>query len=169
MTMTITIRRATTDDAEALQRYLAALTSEHLPTLFERTRAPTTDEERAYLADLERKPGSFALIALAPDCDVVGMLDVHRHERAQMAHGAAFGMSVAAAARNQGVGGRLLEVMLEELRREGVVRRIELEVFATNPAVRLYERFGFAVEGRRQGAVVVGVQAIDLLLMSRTL
>lgn len=166
--MHVTIRRATTDDAEALRHYLAALTSERLPTLFERTRAPTSDEERAYLADLGRTPGSFALVAVTAGGDVVGMLDVHRHERPQMAHGAAFGMSVAAEARNQGIGSRLLTAMLDELQREGMVHRIELEVFATNPAIRLYERFGFEVEGRRRGAVVVDGEATDLVLMART-
>jgi putative acetyltransferase len=49
----------------------------------------------------------------------------------------------------------------------GALRRIELYVFASNaPAIRLYERFGFTIEGRRKEAVRMGDILIDDLLMA---
>ena len=48
------------------------------------------------------------------------------------------------------------------------LHRIQLWVHATNPrARRVYERLGFAVEGRAREAVYQGGAWIDLILMSR--
>ncbi|MCM1100092.1 MAG: ribosomal protein S18-alanine N-acetyltransferase [Clostridium sp.] len=53
------------------------------------------------------------------------------------------------ARRGQGVGAVLLEELLREAARRGV-RDFTLEVRAGNrPAIRLYEKFGFAAEGLR--------------------
>jgi RimJ/RimL family protein N-acetyltransferase len=47
-------------------------------------------------------------------------------------------------------------------------RRLELEVFAINTAaIRLYEREGFVHEGRRRGAVIIGDEAVDMVMMGR--
>ena len=52
--------------------------------------------------------------------------------------------------RGQGLGRRLAEAVLGQLRQTGAVRRVDLEVRADNaPAIGLYERLGFIVEGRR--------------------
>lgn len=65
-------------------------------------------------------------------------------------HRAQFGMGVRRAWRGQGLGRRLAEAVLGQLRQTGAVRRVDLEVRADNaPAIGLYERLGFIVEGRR--------------------
>lgn len=154
-------------DAEDLHGYLEALVEERVPTLFERTTPPSAAEERAFLQSLQESEGSFALVAENHEGDIVGMLDVQRHKRQEMAHGAVFGMSVARRWRGCGIGHRLLAEMLEVLKREAIISRIELEVFSNNPAIRLYQRFGFREEGRRRGAVIVGGEAVDIVLMAR--
>lgn len=50
------------------------------------------------------------------------------------------------AARGAGLGGALLELVLARARAREC-RRVELDTGADNPARRLYERHGFAVEG----------------------
>jgi ribosomal protein S18 acetylase RimI-like enzyme len=50
--------------------------------------------------------------------------------------------------RGQGWGGRLLEELLQQCRRDGVPLR--LQVLRTNPAQRLYERLGFQRTGEDQ-------------------
>lgn len=53
--------------------------------------------------------------------------------------------------RGQGIGGRLMERLLADGKNEGI-EAFTLEVRAGNlPAIRLYESFGFAAEGRRPG------------------
>ena len=57
-------------------------------------------------------------------------------------------LAVAPAARRRGVGGALLDHFIEHGRRSGV-RRLHLEVRDGNPAVAMYQAFGFKAEGRR--------------------
>ena len=57
-------------------------------------------------------------------------------------------LAVAPAARRRGVGGALLDHFIEHGRRSGA-RRLHLEVRDGNPAVAMYQAFGFKAEGRR--------------------
>ena len=57
-------------------------------------------------------------------------------------------LAVAPAARGRGVGGALLDDFIEHGRRQGA-RRLHLEVRDGNPAVAMYQAFGFRAEGRR--------------------
>lgn len=57
-------------------------------------------------------------------------------------------LAVAPPAQRRGVGGSLLDHFIE-LGRRGGVRRLHLEVRDGNPAVAMYQAFGFKAEGRR--------------------
>ncbi|MFN7665992.1 MAG: GNAT family N-acetyltransferase [Inhella sp.] len=81
---------------------------------------------------------------------VLGWCDALPQWADGLRHRAQLGMGVRAEARQQGLGERLLRATLDAARRQGRLVRIDLEVRADNgPAVRLYQRLGFAVEGRR--------------------
>ena len=87
--------------------------------------------------------------------------------RARNRHCGEFGVSVARAFRGRGVGSALLERLLAWARASAQIERVELGVFANNTgAIRLYERLGFEVEGVRRGAIRLGDERIDLLLMA---
>ena len=67
---------------------------------------------------------------------------------------------VAKDARRQGVGRALLE--LRSTGRAGRVRKLELHVFPWNePAIALYERFGFKREGDRAAHYRRGDEYVD--------
>ncbi len=69
--------------------------------------------------------------------------------------------------RGQGVG-TLLMKRAEELARARGARRIELDVIGKNAlAVRLYERLGYAIEGRRRQAVRDEDGFDDMLMMAK--
>lgn len=57
-------------------------------------------------------------------------------------------LAVAPKAQRRGVGAALLDHFVEHARRAGV-RRVHLEVRDGNPAVAMYQAFGFKAEGRR--------------------
>jgi RimJ/RimL family protein N-acetyltransferase len=159
------IREATEADAERLQAFVAALISERLPVLFEKSSPPSIDQEREFIRRV-LEPGGVILVASIGD-RIVGLLDFHREKRPQAAHGGGFGMSVAREYRHRGIGSALLEALIAWARSNSV-RRLELEVFESNDrAIRLYERMGFQVEGRRRKAVVVAGKRLDVLLMAR--
>ena len=58
-------------------------------------------------------------------------------------------LAVAAPAQRRGVGASLLNHFIEHARNSGV-RRLHLEVRDGNPAVAMYQSFGFKAEGRRR-------------------
>jgi ribosomal-protein-alanine N-acetyltransferase len=58
-------------------------------------------------------------------------------------------LAVSPGSQRRGVGASLLEHFIEHGRRSGV-RRLHLEVRDGNPAVAMYQAFGFKAEGRRR-------------------
>lgn len=74
------------------------------------------------------------------------------------------------ARRGERIGQKLIEAALSKLQAAGV-HRLLLDVAEDNaPARRLYDRLGFALDGRRRGYYSTGRTApVDALLMSRTL
>jgi ribosomal protein S18 acetylase RimI-like enzyme len=73
---------------------------------------------------------------------------------------------VAAEHRRQGIGRTLLEAAVEWARESGI-RKLELHVFPHNePAIRLYEQFGFEREGYRRVHYRRGAEHVDAILMA---
>jgi ribosomal protein S18 acetylase RimI-like enzyme len=163
---TLTIRPVLPLDQEPLAAYLAAIAAERLPVLFARATPPTA-ERVAALITRNLTDERYCLLLAVDDDGVAGMLDFVGGAQPQQRHVGSFGMSVARERRGRGIGARLLRTLFGYAAAHGY-RRLELEVFATNTsAIRLYEREGFAHEGRRHGAVMVGEEAVDMLMMGR--
>lgn len=71
--------------------------------------------------------------------------------------------------RGQGIGTKLFQHAETHSKSRGA-RRVELEVFASNTgAIRLYERLGYEVEGRKRKAVENHKGSDDLILMAKFL
>jgi ribosomal protein S18 acetylase RimI-like enzyme len=68
--------------------------------------------------------------------------------------------------RGRGLGSALLRAVLGQAQLEGL-SRIELEVYTSNqPAITLYERFGFEREGIKRSARILDGQVEDVLCMA---
>ena len=89
------------------------------------------------------------------DGTLVGLLTLVREKSAVLAHRAnVYGVSVAPAARGQGVGAALLDAAVAHARTWNGVHSLHLAVIETQAAARrLYERHGFRVWGRQPDAV----------------
>ena len=97
---------------------------------------------------------------------VVGWCDVVRNALPGYGHVGRLGMGLLATHRGRGIGERLLVAALESARANGM-RRVELEVYASNGAARaLYERMGFEIEGTRRRVRVLDGREDDSLLMA---
>jgi L-phenylalanine/L-methionine N-acetyltransferase len=75
---------------------------------------------------------------------------------------------VAAQHQGQGIGSQLLQTLLDLADQWLLLRRVELTVLTENEgAKRLYERFGFVVEGRRKMSIISQGELKDEWLMAR--
>jgi RimJ/RimL family protein N-acetyltransferase len=138
--------------------------------------------EKQYLAMLEAPPleamrkfvgsainGGFIQYVALEDERVVGWCDVIIREREAMRHGGALGIGLSARHRNQELGARLINSVLEAARARGLVR-ITLHVRADNTrAIRLYERLGFQHEGRLRRDMRIDGRDYDSLAMAMLL
>ena len=141
--MTITIRRAEPGDYEAVQHIYAG------PQVVWGTLQlpyPAAEHWRKRLA--EPAEGVFSLVACT-ETEVVGQLSLHTFPtRPRRRHVGQIGMAVRDDWQSKGVGTALMQAAVDLADRWLQLRRLELNVYTDNAAaIRLYEKFGFTIEG----------------------
>jgi RimJ/RimL family protein N-acetyltransferase len=162
------IREAVPDDAEAAIAFVQRIAEEPdvcvplAPGEFN----VTVEEERRIIAEYAAAPNGLFLVAESDVDGIIGVCDCKAYKRVAMRHVTTLGVSVRRDRRGRGVGTALVQRVIDWARAGGVVKRIELQVYARNPAVRLYERLGFVVEGRHARAVFQRGEYEDNLSMA---
>jgi len=163
--MTVVIRQARPEDAAALVELGAAIGREPEAWLLNTDGWRTVGEERRYLRALRRHPDAAVYVA-EDDGEIVGRLSVARDPHSASRHVADLGLMVAISHRRLGIGRALLEQAATWAREAGVAK-LELHVFPWNePAIRLYEQFGFEREGLRRAHYRRGDEYVDAILMA---
>ena len=159
------IRRAVPGDAAGLVELARAVGAEPEGWLISTEEWRSAAEERRYLRATRRTPHAAVFVAAAPE-GLVGRLSVARDPHPASFHVADLGLMVAASHRRHGIGRALLEAAVGWAREVGVTK-LELHVFPHNePAIALYEGFGFVKEGYRRGHYRRGGELIDAILMA---
>jgi RimJ/RimL family protein N-acetyltransferase len=115
------------------------------------------------LSNIEKEIPQFVAMK---ENEVIGWCDITPMRREGFRHCGELGMSVRDGFRRLGVGTRFVEQMIQEAKEQGV-ERVELEVFGSNiPAIRLYEKMSFTVEGVKKKARKLDGVYDDLVVMA---
>jgi len=161
--MTISIRAAEPNDYEAMQQiFLGSKViwgTLQLPF-------PSADMWRKRLT--EPPEGMFRLVACLEQ-ELVGQLDIRTFPNfPRRRHVGQIGMAVRDEFQRKGVGTALLQAGVDLADKWLNLLRLELEVYSDHePAVRLYKRFGFTIEGTLVRYAYRAGQYVDVYTMAR--
>lgn len=167
----ITIREALPQDAAQLVDFVTRLSEEtELYLLLLPGEFTLTVEEEAELLNKYALADNSAYFVAEAEGRIVGGLNLKGGTRAGNRHCAVLGISVGKGWRGRGVGSQLMAHAIQWARQGGVLQRIELFVFVENePAIHLYEKFGFMIEGRLRKAVYRHERFYDDYIMAMLL
>ena len=161
----IRVRRAEPVDAQALVRLAEEVGGEEGRWILSSEGWRSIGDERRFLKTVLRHPDAAVFVA-EEDGAVVGRLSLSRDPHPASRHVADLGLMVAASHRGKGIGRMLLEQAVE-WSRLSEIQKLELHVFPWNePALRLYEAFGFEREGYRKSHYARDDELVDAILMA---
>jgi L-phenylalanine/L-methionine N-acetyltransferase len=159
----LTIRRAEADDCDAVYEMFTASTV-YSGTL--QLPYPSREYWRRRLS--ENIDSVYYLVGII-EGHIVGMVSVATFpNRPRRRHAGAIGISVHEDWQGKGVGKELMRAIVDLADNWLNLTRLELEVYADNEAaIRLYERFGFEVEGRLRQHALRNGEFVDSIMMGR--
>lgn len=160
--MSITIRRAEPNDYEAVSRIYAG------PQAIAGTLQVPFPSVENWRKRLEPAEGVFQLLGCAEQ-EVVGHLGLQTFPNSpRRRHVGAIGMAVRDDWHGKGVGNALLQAAIDLAERWLNLRRLELEVYTDNePAIHLYEKQGFVIEGTAVDFAFRDGQYVNVFSMAR--
>src|SRR5512139_2009064 len=159
--MPITVRRVEPGDYEAVHKIFCG------PRVIWGTSQmphPSAEMWRKRLA--EPPDGLYSLVACV-DGEVVGQLGLHTSpDRPRRRHAGQIGMAVRDDWQGKGVGTALMQAAIDLADKWVNLSRLELEVYTDNePAIKLYQKFGFTIEGTSINYAFRDGQFVDVYLM----
>lgn len=161
--MNLTIRRAEPSDYVAIHKIFTyprvVWGTLQLPY-------PSLEQWRKRIA--EPPEGLFSLVACVED-EVIGQISLHTFpNRLRRRHIGEIGMMVRDDWQGKGVGTALMQAIVDLADQWLNLYRLELDVYTDNePAVKLYKKFGFQIEGTRVGEAFRDGKYVDTYAMAR--
>lgn len=161
----IEIRKAEPGDAAPLVKLAESVGHEDGRWILSVDSWRTIADERRYLKSVFRHPDAAVFVA-DEGGSVLARMSLSRDPHPASRHVADLGLMVDERHRRRGIGTMLLDAAVGWARLAGVTK-LELHVFPWNePAIRLYESFGFEREGYRKRHYERDGELVDAILMA---
>ncbi|MBI5031166.1 MAG: GNAT family N-acetyltransferase [Chloroflexi bacterium] len=143
--MNLTIRRAEPSDYEAIAKIFT------YPKVVWGTLQLPYPSVEAWRKRLAEPPEGFYSLVACIATEVVGQIALHTFPNApRRRHTGQIGMMVRDDWQGKGVGTALMQAVVDLADKWLNLRRLELDVYVDNePALKLYKKFGFEIEGRQ--------------------
>jgi len=153
-------------DAEAFLEMMHGLDRETKRMMLEPDERTNDVESVRKMIKRKRENGDFFFIAEDGD-EIAGMITAERGEFRRVHHTAYIVTGIREKYRGQGIGSRFFKE-LDQWALENQIVRLELTVVGDNaPAIHLYEKSGFKIEGTREHSMYIDGQYYDEYYMAK--
>lgn len=163
----ILIRYPTEKDAQAMCDYINALSIEQTFIRFQGEQVSLEDEEK-YLQEQLKKIAQKQTVQLLVLCNqqLIGIAAIDMKDRTEK-HEGVLGISLQKELRGEGIGKKLMELILQEAKKNLLdLRIVTLGVFGHNDlAINMYKKFGFFEHGRLPEGTLHKGQYVDHVYM----
>jgi len=165
----IMIRVIRESDAEEFLNLCKRIDAETFFMMFEPDeRSTTVQEQRSEIQDVLSRDNQIIFLA-EKDGQLIGYLTAYGGRYKRNRHNVYIVAGVLQAFTARGVGTRLI-LELEKWAFKNKIHRLELTVMAQNePAITLYRKMGFEIEGRKRHALFIGGSYVDEYCMAKLL
>lgn len=163
----IFVRYPKKSDAGAMWGYINKLSKEQTYILFQGEEIAFKDEEEYLKKTLEKieKKEAVQLLVFSNN-KLIGISEIKMRDRA-VAHEGIFGISVSKEYRGEGIGKKLMELVLKEaIENLPQLKIVTLGVFSNNLlAIKMYRKFGFKEFGRLPEGILHKGKYVDHIYM----
>ena len=157
------------DEAQVILNSMAkiAVSSPYILSTPESFRAITLDSQIKWLEAAEKSDVAIIIGAYDLHGRIVGFCNGRSFTDVKRKHRAALGVSVHPEVRGLGLGKKLMEVLIQNMKSFSGIKIIELDVMTANiPAIKMYESLGFKRGGIFPKAFILpGEEVVDNLTM----
>ena len=162
----ILIREARKEDAAPLVSYVNQVGAESDFLTFGAGEFNKSVAEEEAIIEEHRISLNRIFILAELEAEIAGILNINASARTRIRHIATFGITVQKKFWGKGIGSKLMEHMIEWCSYNPIIRKIDLEVLVNNEvAIKLYEKFGFEIEGTLRRHSFQNGQFIDSYAM----
>lgn len=162
----IIYREPTTEDAEKIVDFYNFVGGETHFLSFEKDEYPLDyAAQKEDITSTNAHPASIMLLAMNKD-EIAGIGTISSGNKIKSRHQGELGIVVAKKYQAQGIGSEIIKRLLEFCRKNGITTRVQLDTSCDNDvAVKLYEKFGFEIEGRLKNTQLLDGEYSDLYVM----
>jgi RimJ/RimL family protein N-acetyltransferase len=158
------IREANQKDAKAIKRIVNSVASEKYYVV------PDSSREDWHETIREIKSRNGLTIVAEIDDKTVGMAYLARGKFEKNRHVAFLGITILKEHRRVGIGTAMMNYLIEWAKKQEGLEKISLDVFSTNePAINLYRKLGFEVEGTSKRQYKIEGEYVDEVTMGKFL
>jgi len=147
----LTISEAIETDTTAIRDIVNSIAAEKYYVVPEHSREDWDET----IIDIKSNKG--LIIVAQVNANIVGMATLARGRLEKNKHTAQLGIVILKKFRGLGIGIAMMDYLIEWTRKQEGLEKISLTVFSTNkPAINLYQKFGFKIEGKYVDDIIMG-------------
>ncbi|MDO4451568.1 MAG: GNAT family protein [Lachnospiraceae bacterium] len=162
----VTFREPVIEDAKEIVDFYNYVGGETSFLSFEKDEYPLDVEaQKESIKETNESPINTMLLAIV-DGKIVGIGTISSSHKIKSRHSGELGIVVVQEYQGKGIGSSIIQQLIDWAKGNGVTTRIQLDTRTDNElAVKLYQKFGFEIEGCLKNSTLLDGKYYDLYVM----